>query len=122
MLSEQEAWGDAPATLEEARTHAREAGLLALPHYADRLEGAMALALGDVERSVPLLRRASDGFAELGAAWEAARTLVVLARAAARTEDRAGAEAAAAEGLIVLERLRSVRELDEARELLRTLR
>jgi hypothetical protein len=118
VVAEQEAWDEAAATVEQARRHAAEAGLLALPSFADRLEGAAAVAAGQLERGVELLGSAEDGFAELGATWEAARTSVRLAAAVALLGDREGAESRARSALEVLEPLRSLREADEARRLL----
>ena len=65
----------------EAREWADRTGLLALPAFADRLEGQAALAAGDVELGLERLRRARDTSARLEAAWDRARTELVLASA-----------------------------------------
>ena len=47
LLAEQGAWSEAPAIVEAARDWAAHGSLLALPAFADRLEGRMLLATGD---------------------------------------------------------------------------
>jgi hypothetical protein len=118
VIAEQGAWDEAAATVEEARRHAEEAGLLALPHYADRLDGMAALARDEAAAAVELLMRASAGFTERGAAWEAARTDVRLGEALAAAGDADGASAKARAALSVLEPIRSIREAAAARRLL----
>jgi len=81
ILALAERWDDVPALLARARTYASEAGLLALPVHLDRLEGRAALAAGDRERALDLLRGARDGFDGLEARWERARTELDLAEA-----------------------------------------
>ena len=81
-------WNAADPLLSQARSHAAEAGLVALPAFADRLEGRRELAAGDPARAVDLLVAASDRLSELGAVWERARTdLDVAAALAAMGED-----------------------------------
>jgi hypothetical protein len=117
VIREQRAWEDAPEVLEEARRHSAEAGLLALPFYADRLEGEMRLAEDAIEPAVLLLERARQGFAELGARWEAARTGLELTRALVQAGRQDDARGHIERSLPVLEELRSQREIDEAGEL-----
>ena len=64
-----------------------------------------------------LLERAADGFARLGARWEAARTAVRLASATAELGHRQRSEALARQALDVLTALRSLREADRAHQL-----
>jgi hypothetical protein len=86
----------------EARDHAAEAGLMALLLYADRLEGRAALSDGDAGRAAGLLARAEEGFAGLGARWEAARTGLLLADAHRASGEHDPASAAEARGRDVL--------------------
>jgi hypothetical protein len=67
-------WASASVLASEARGHAAFSGHLALPFQADRLEGAAAIATGDVARGRDLLRAADDGFASIDAAWDVAWT------------------------------------------------
>jgi class 3 adenylate cyclase/tetratricopeptide (TPR) repeat protein len=76
-------WEHAPSAVAEARAHAAEAGLIALPLFADRLEGLAAMAEGDSTRAAELLGRAGDGLAGLDAVFDVALTNVDLAAALA---------------------------------------
>ena len=111
-------WEHAPIVLEEARAAAEIGRLLALPAFADRLEGRWRLAEGRSDQAMRVLQRARDGFDKLEARWEAARTDLDLARAliAAGQRDRARPilEGAAA----VFEDLSAHRYLAGARDLL----
>jgi tetratricopeptide (TPR) repeat protein len=118
VIADQGAWDDAPGILEEARAHSSEAGLVALPIYADRLEGWMRLAQGEAKRAVPLLKGARERFTGLGARWEAARTTVKLADALVQVGRAEEAKKHLERSLPQLEELRSVREIAEARGLL----
>ncbi len=114
-------WGEAPALLRTMREHAERAGTAALIPFADRLEGRAVLASGDPARAAELLRLAVEGFEELSAPWERALTDVDLARALAGTGDLDGARAALDEATSVFTELRSVRDLERAREVLAEL-
>jgi class 3 adenylate cyclase len=109
-------WAESAALVSACRRHAEEAGLAALPLHADRLEGAAALADGHAVRAVGALVRAVEGFAKLGARWEAARTAVVLAGAQA-AGDREAARRRIAQALPVLERLGAQAEVAAGRAL-----
>ncbi|MEX2458687.1 MAG: AAA family ATPase, partial [Actinomycetota bacterium] len=120
LLAEEAAWDEADKVAGEARAHAAQNGLEALPAFADRLEGRAALAAGDHDRAIRLLRHALDRFGSLGADWEAARTRLDLATSlAAASPARARAEAEAA--LEDLERMGAIRETSRARELVQAL-
>jgi len=121
LLGEQGSWDEVEGVIEAARGHAEEAGLLALPSHADRLEGVAAGAAGDRDRAEALLRRALKGFTGLEAAWEAARTALALAESLADGEQRDEARQLLASARTVFERLRSVRELARAKELAQQL-
>ncbi|MGH9167043.1 MAG: ATP-binding protein [Acidimicrobiia bacterium] len=116
ILAEQQVWEEVPALLSEARDHAAEAGLLALPFHADRLEGRAALAQGETDRAVRLLARAGDGFSDLEAHWEAACTNLWLAEALLGEPERARERLLQAAR--VFENLSAVRELAQSRGLL----
>jgi tetratricopeptide (TPR) repeat protein len=120
VLGDMEAWDEVPAFLDEARAYAEVAGLEALPAFADRLEGRLALAEKRWDRAGDILARAAQGFGEIEARWEEARTRLLLAEAllAAGRGDAARTELDSAHP--VFDRLISVRELARAREL-RTL-
>jgi class 3 adenylate cyclase len=117
LLGDLNAWDEVPALIEEARTYAEEAGLMALPVFADRLDGQWALAQERWGDAADLLARAAKGFALLEAKWEEARTRLFLAEALLRSRrsDEARGELDSAHP--VLERLTSVRELAREREL-----
>jgi class 3 adenylate cyclase/tetratricopeptide (TPR) repeat protein len=121
VLAEEGAWEEAPPVVAEARRHAAEAGLLALPFHADRLEGSAALAAEDIEAATMLLRSAANGFTSLKMRWEAARTTLVLGEAIARGGKGERAKALISKALPTLEELGSLREIGRAREALETL-
>ena len=118
LLAAEGAWDEAPRIMAESREWAAHGGLLALPAFADRLEGRMLVATGDPERGVVLLRAARDTLAGLEAAWDRALTeldladaLLVLGRGAEATE-------AAAAALATIDPLDAPQELERARQLL----
>ncbi|MCA1726127.1 MAG: AAA family ATPase [Actinobacteria bacterium] len=120
LVAEASAWQEAGGVIDEARTHARESGLQALPAFADRLEGRAAQAAGRPDEAARALRQALDRFGALESVWEAARTRLDLASALVPSSSaRARAEAEAA--LEDLERVGAVREIAHARDLLSSL-
>ncbi|MDP8955461.1 MAG: AAA family ATPase [Actinomycetota bacterium] len=114
-------WNEAPSVLDKARAHAEEAGLLALPAFANRLEGRAALAAGDVRGSVERLTSARATFLRLEARWEAACTNLSLAEAKLAAGDAGIAEKLVREAVEVFEAVRSGRELQQAGQLLSRL-
>jgi hypothetical protein len=117
IVAESEAWDEVPGVLDASRAHAEEAELLALPCFADRLEGLSARAADEREEAERLLVRALSGFTHLEAGWESACTALALAEALADggRDDRARELLAGARP--VLGRLRSVRESTRAEAL-----
>jgi tetratricopeptide (TPR) repeat protein len=118
VLGDAEAWDEVPGFLEEARAYAAEAGLLALPFFADRLEGRAASAAGRLPAAEEAFTRAAEGFASLEAAWEEARTRLYLAEVLYTASRIAEAREEIEKAYPVFERLQSVRELARCRELL----
>jgi class 3 adenylate cyclase len=118
VLAEAEAWDEVPRFLEESRAFADAAGLIALPFFADRLEGRAALAAQRRLVAENLLKRASEGFASLEASWEGARTRLFLAEAMLSARRIAEAREQVEQAYPVFERLSSARELGRCRELL----
>ncbi len=121
VLGELGAWEEAPQLIAGARTATERGGLLSLPAYADRLEGRAALAGGRAEDAAGLLALARKRFAEFGARWEVAFTELHLADAQLQAGDRNAARASVERALPVFEDLSSLREIDQARELLTRL-
>jgi hypothetical protein len=109
-----ERWDEADALVAAAREEAEVGELLALPLFADRLEGRAAAASGDVARAAELLRRSADGFAALEARWEEAWSRLLLGETLLRT-DSSGAEQELRAALPVFEQLGSVAEVKRAR-------
>jgi len=110
-------WDEAAGLVAAAREESEIGELVALPLFADRLEGRAAAAGADPARAAELLGRSAAGFAELGARWEEARSRLLLAEAVGGS-DPARAETELAAALPVFERLGSVREIEQARALL----
>jgi class 3 adenylate cyclase/tetratricopeptide (TPR) repeat protein len=118
LLSEEGAWDEARVLAIRAAQHADRAGVPPLALYATRLEGRAAAGTEEIDRAVELLGAAADGFAELGAVWEAAVSRLDLAAVllpAGRSYDASTLAGGAAQ---VFDRLGSVRELSRARDLL----
>jgi class 3 adenylate cyclase len=110
-------WDEAAELVAAAREEAEIGEQLALPLFADRLEGRTAYAGGDALQAAELLSRSAEGFAALGASWEEAWSRLLLAEVVANGESR-HAEQELAAALSVFERLGSVQETDRARALL----
>jgi ATP/maltotriose-dependent transcriptional regulator MalT len=87
---------------------------------AERMLGRAHLALGRETKAVYRFERALDGFARCGMPLEAARSRLLLARAAASTEPET-AIAEARTSFTVFETIGAARDRDEAAALLRTL-
>ena len=117
VIAELGRWELADEAVAEAREFADRALLEALPLHADRLEGRAALARGDAATAIEPLTRARDGFAVLGARWEAALARLWLGEAQLAA-DVPGARESAQAALDVFEELGSVQELEHARSLL----
>jgi class 3 adenylate cyclase/tetratricopeptide (TPR) repeat protein len=118
LLGDMEAWEEVPGFVEGARAYAKEAGLEALPSFADRLEGRAALAAGRRLVAENMLKRAAEGFASVEAAWEEACTRLFLAEAMLLARRIAEAREELEKAWPVFQRLQSVRELARARELI----
>jgi class 3 adenylate cyclase len=118
LIAVEGAWEEAPQIVADARAWAEETGLWALPAFADRLEGQAAIASGDTKRGIELLREARGTFERLEAAWERARTDLLLAEAliGAGSADEAAAHARGA--LATVEQLDAPIETTAARDLL----
>jgi tetratricopeptide (TPR) repeat protein len=121
LIAAERTWDEAPSVLAMARAHAEEAGLLALPAFANRLEGRASLAEGNARHAVELLTAARGTFLRLEARWEAACTNLSLAEAEIAAGDSSTAERLVREAIDVFEPLRSGRELQHAGELLARL-
>jgi len=115
------AWDRAGEVVSKARAHALEAGLLALPVFADRLEALAELAGGRRADGIGLLRRAAAGFGGLGAKWEEARSRLMLARALAGASRPGDAQVELSKAVPVFERTRSVAELAQGESLAASL-
>jgi tetratricopeptide (TPR) repeat protein len=74
-------WPEVETLVTSARAEAEKGGLEALRCAADRLAGAAALRIGDTEGATRLLRKAREGYAQLGARWDLARADLSLAQA-----------------------------------------
>jgi class 3 adenylate cyclase len=117
LLAEEGAWSEAPAIVAAARDWAAHGALLALPAFADRLEGRMLFATGDPEAAVERLRAARDTLDRLGGAWDRARTELHLADALRALDRHEDASKAARSALAILEAVAAPREAARAREL-----
>jgi len=120
-LAEHDRWDEVPRFLERSRAFADKGGLRALPVHLDRLEGRTAVATGEPERGVELLRVSSAGFSNLQARWERACTDLWLADALLQVGRGDEARARLDEAIEVFEELRSLREIERSRELLAKL-
>ncbi|MGH2529575.1 MAG: ATP-binding protein [Actinomycetota bacterium] len=121
LVAEEGSWDRAAEILAEARAVATRGDLVALPLFADRLEGRAALAAGDAGLALQLLARASVGFGSLEARWERAMTNLDLAEALLAAGEPGRARLALDMALPVLEELSSLREIERARKLAKEL-
>ncbi|MGH2590837.1 MAG: hypothetical protein ACRDGW_08570, partial [Actinomycetota bacterium] len=110
-------WDRAGDAIAATRAAATETGILMLPPAADALEARLAIARGDHDRALPPLRRAAHRFGELEMPWEEAVARTDLAAALLELGLPDDARSELDRSLPVLERLRSVNELDRARRL-----
>jgi class 3 adenylate cyclase len=119
LIALEGSWAESAGAVAHAHDVAAHAGSIALPAYADRLEGRAALARGEIDRAAAKLTAARDAFAGLEAAWERACTDISLAEAlmavGKRDEARSVLDAAEADldragALLELDRLRSLRD------------
>ena len=78
VVAAQEDWDTAAEIVPMAREEAERGELLALPLFADRLDGRSASALGDPERAARMLQRSAEGFKRLEARWEHAWSNLLL--------------------------------------------
>ena len=113
IAAARERWDEAAELAADAREEAGVGEQLALPFYADRLEGRAAGAQGDLAAAAALLERSAVGFASIGARWEEAWSRLLLAEV-----DGSDAERELAGALPVFEELGSIREAERARALL----
>ena len=108
-------WDVASPLIAEARAHADEGGLLALPMFADRLEGLAAMADGAAVHAAELLGRARDGLAGLDAVFDAAMIEIDLAAALKRAGRSEEAETALHSAISTFDRLGASTLADRAR-------
>ena len=114
------ATGDAPAAraaCDELAERSRALGSPMLAAESDRATGATELAEGDAGAALAPLRRASSGFRTLEAAYDVARTGILIARArrALGDEEGAGLEVAASRATFeALGAVAALAELDSA--------
>jgi class 3 adenylate cyclase len=118
LIAAEGSWDEAPPIVAGARAWASQTGLLALPAFADRLEGQAALATGDVELGLDRLRRSRATSAHLEAAWDCARTELILASALLDADERREAANVLTSALSTLTRLDAPVETARARELM----
>jgi tetratricopeptide (TPR) repeat protein len=118
VLREEGAWDEGRRVATRAAEHASWAGVAPLALYAERLGAASDLAFGRPDDAANRLERVVAGFGELGASWEAAVTALDLGRAmqaAGRVDE---ARRMVQEAVPVFDRVRSLRELTRAGDLL----
>jgi class 3 adenylate cyclase len=117
VLARFERWELVPSFLERSRTFAESGELRAVPVHLHRLEGRSAIATGEVQRGLASLERAREGFLDLGAAWERARTELDIADALADLGRGNDARARLDEASRDLERAGALIELERLKEL-----
>jgi tetratricopeptide (TPR) repeat protein len=115
LVSAEAAWDDTAEVVADARAYSEAGGLKSLLPFADRLEGVAAIAVGRKDDGLERLRRASRGFAALGAVWEQARTDLRIAAEAEGSSEVASGFASGA--LRTFERLGCSRDATRARAL-----
>jgi hypothetical protein len=114
IVAAEEDWGAASDVLAAARRQAELSEVVALPLFADRLEGRRAAAEGDFTEAARLLKHSAEGFAELGAVWEEAWSRELLAEVLVELGDDGDARSHRDAARIAFERLGSVVERERA--------
>ena len=114
IAAAEEDWDAVPEVLASARRQAEHSEAVALPLFADRLEGRLAAAEGDLTGAARLLRHSAEGFAELGASWEEAWSRQLLGEVLVRQGDDDAARGQLDAACAVFDRLGSVVERDHA--------
>jgi class 3 adenylate cyclase len=112
-------WAAAPGMVAAARRQAAVSEALALPLFADRLEGRLAAVSGDDLAASALLRRSADGFAERSAPWEEGWSRELLAEVLLRLGDERAARELRVAGRL-FERVGAVAERERTTELAAT--
>ena len=118
LIAAEGSWDEAPGIVAAAREWAERTKLWALPAFADRLEGLASIAAGDTEIGLDLLRRARATHLSLEAAWDRARTEIVLADALVAAGRKDEAAEAAGTALATLATLPAPVEIERAKDLL----
>jgi hypothetical protein len=111
------AWDEAAGVVGEAREWAARTGLLALPAFADRLEGQAAIAAEDFDGGYVLLERARNTQRGLEAEWDRAGTELIMAEALAAVGRSAEAAEVAQAALATLSVLPAPAEIERAASL-----
>ncbi len=113
-------WAAARDVASAARAHAVVAPAPSTEAFADRLDGAATLGLGDPVAAIAMLEAAGSRFRACGAVWEQARTRLLLEVALRRAGRSAEADQARTRAQETLDRLGVVEDavLDLAREAL----
>ena len=120
-LAAGEFWPEARSVVDEARSWSREAGLLALEFFADRLEGRAEAAEANYVIAAQLLRRSMEGFMALDAPWEEAWSQFLLGEVLAGAGKTQESIAVAGESLNLFTKLGSVTHMEAAQGLLTRL-
>jgi hypothetical protein len=118
LIAAEGTWDEAPRIVADAREWAEKTGLLALPAFADRLEGQAALSGGDVALGLERLRRARDTSARLEAAWDRARTELILAAALLDAGEKGEASEVLTSALATLTTVEAPNEIQRATDLM----
>jgi hypothetical protein len=118
LVAAEGTWHEAPDLVHEAYAWAEKTGLRFLPAVADRLEGQADLATGLAERGLASLERARSAFRELDAAWDRARTELLIARARRALGETDATREAAQAALATFTGLGATAEIAEAESLL----
>ncbi len=118
VVAAQGDWDAATEILQWADEEISRCGLIALPHFRQRLAGQLENATGDPRAADELLAASARGFKELEAPWEEAWSRVLRAEVLSRAgeQQRAAAEATAARD--IFDSLGASRELARALALL----
>jgi class 3 adenylate cyclase/tetratricopeptide (TPR) repeat protein len=122
LIAQTSAWEQTDEVVGRARREAERGGSPMLEHAADRLEGAAALAGGDVETAQRMLGRALGGFSLREATWECAETALLLAEALHEAGDDHEASRHSEAAAETFDRLGAADELSRAHELARSTR
>jgi hypothetical protein len=116
-----EDWDGASDVLTLAREEADRGELIALPCFADRLEGRVAAARSDWDSAKMFFQRSIDGFGSTGALWEEAFSQLLLGETLVAANAGQAAAPPLRRAQLIFDRLGSIQESERTAKVMAAL-